>query len=153
MFPSGVVALLLTDVEGSTDGWNASPQEMDGAVAALDDDISSIVAGHAGSIVKARGEGDSHFAVFSETSLSDCGSRGRCSVVATAACRCEPAWCSVSSNHGMTTMWAPSSTMVRAIRSVAHGGQIVATRSVVDVAHDHLETNLGFQTLKSRSHP
>ncbi len=33
------------------------------------------------------------------------------------------------------------------IRAVAHGGQIVATRSVVDVAQDHLETNLSFQTL------
>ena len=41
MLPSGVVALLMTAVEGSTDGWNASPQEMDAAVAALDDDISA----------------------------------------------------------------------------------------------------------------
>ena len=55
MFPSGVVALLMTDVEGSTDGWNASTQAMDVAVVALDDDIGSIVTGHAGSLVKARG--------------------------------------------------------------------------------------------------
>ncbi len=33
--PSGLIALLMTDVEASTQGWNTSPQKMSAAVTAL----------------------------------------------------------------------------------------------------------------------
>lgn len=66
--PSGIVAFLLTDVEASTRAWNRSPDDTEAAVAGLDLDVNAVVDAHRGSVVKARGEGDSHFAVFSEAS-------------------------------------------------------------------------------------
>ena len=45
--PSGMVAFLMTDVEGSPRVWNASPVDADAAVAGLDRDVRSIVASHA----------------------------------------------------------------------------------------------------------
>jgi class 3 adenylate cyclase len=144
--PSGMIALLMTDVEASTQGWNASPQKMNAAVTALDEDIHSIVSAHAGSVVKARGEGDSHFAVFSEASRATAASAalqrradGRLSV---RACLLigeihprDDDYVGAVVNHGAR------------IRSAAHGGQIVATRSVVDVAENHLPDDLSFRTL------
>jgi class 3 adenylate cyclase len=144
--PSGMVALLMTDVEASTRAWNRSHREMDDAVAALDRDIDAIVAAHDGSVVKARGEGDSHFAVFSRASRATAASAalqrredGRLSV------RCclligelDPRgldYVSGTVNHGAR------------IRSAAHGGQIVATRSIVDVSAGHLPDDLSFRTL------
>lgn len=66
--PSGILAFLMTDVQGSTRTWNETPVEAEAAVAALDAEVRTIVAAHHGSVVKARGEGDSHFAVFSTAS-------------------------------------------------------------------------------------
>ena len=65
--PSGVVAFLLTDVM-STQAWNRSSDETETALTGLDLDVNAMVAAHEGSVVKARGEGDSHLAVFSEAS-------------------------------------------------------------------------------------
>lgn len=144
--PSGMVALLLTDVEASTQAWNRSPQDMDAAVAGLDADIDAIVTAHAGSVVKARGEGDSHFAVFSRASRATAASAAvqrraderlsvRCCLMIGELDPREDDYVGAAVNHGAR------------IRSAAHGGQIVATRSVVDVTESHLPNDLSFRTL------
>jgi tetratricopeptide (TPR) repeat protein len=56
--------LLLTDVEGSTRLWEADRQAMAGALARHDRLVSQAVADHGGRLVKAKGEGDSTFSVF-----------------------------------------------------------------------------------------
>jgi class 3 adenylate cyclase len=66
--PSGIVAFLLTDVEASTQAWNRSTDETEAALIGLDLDLTAKVTALDGSVVKARGEGDSHLAVFSEAS-------------------------------------------------------------------------------------
>ena len=144
--PSGMIALLMTDVEASTEAWNRSPREMDAAVTSLDEDIHSIVAAHAGSVVKARGEGDSHFAAFSEASRATAAAAAlqrrsdrrlsvrACLLIGEVHPR-DDDYVGTVVNHGAR------------IRSAAHGGQIVATRSVVDVAEDLLPGDLNFRTL------
>jgi len=144
--PSGIVAFLMTDVEGSARAWNSSAVEADAAVAALDMDVRSIVAAHDGSVVKARGEGDSHFGVFSEASSalvaaaslqrrSDTRLSIRAAVLIGEAFPREGDYLGPVVNHGAR------------IRSVAHGGQTVTTRSVVDVASGRLPDDLTFRTL------
>jgi predicted ATPase/class 3 adenylate cyclase len=61
---SGTRTFLLTDVAGSTALWEEHPQAMAAALARHDALAATIVAQHAGTLVKHRGEGDSLFAVF-----------------------------------------------------------------------------------------
>jgi class 3 adenylate cyclase len=54
----------MSDVEASNDHWSTHPAEMRRAVAELDAIVAAAVRAHRGTLLKARGEGDSHFAVF-----------------------------------------------------------------------------------------
>jgi class 3 adenylate cyclase len=146
--PSGIVALLMTDVEASTAAWNTSPMDMDAAVAALDADVHRIAPDHGGVIVKARGEGDSHFVVFSEASRAvraaaavqrrgdDRLSVRACVLIGEIQPRNDD-YVGAVVNHGAR------------IRSVAHGGQTVVTRAVADVAVAHLSDDLSLRPLGS----
>src|SRR3954453_12697587 len=66
--PAGTVTFLLTDIEGSTRNWEASPVEMRASLARHDDLLNSLIADHGGHVLTERGEGDSFFAVFGRSS-------------------------------------------------------------------------------------
>jgi len=66
--PGDVVTFLMTDVEGSSPLWAAQPDRMSATVTQLDELVAGIVDGCGGTLLKARGEGDSHFAVFARPS-------------------------------------------------------------------------------------
>jgi class 3 adenylate cyclase len=144
--PSGIVAFLLTDIEASTQAWNRSTDETEAAVTSLDLDVTALVTAEEGSVIKARGEGDSHLAVFSEASRaitaaaalqrrSDTRLSLRACVLIGEARPRDGDYLSAVVNYGAR------------IRSVAHGGQTVATRPAVDVASTHLRDGLTFRTL------
>jgi class 3 adenylate cyclase len=59
-----MVAFLMTDVVGSSRLWQRDAIAMDQALVALDAEVGRIVDAHGGTVITARGEGDSHFAVF-----------------------------------------------------------------------------------------
>ena len=62
--PTGTVTFLLTDVEGSTAAWERDPEGTAQAIANLDRLVAEVIPAHSGVVVKQRGEGDSHFCVF-----------------------------------------------------------------------------------------
>lgn len=62
--PRGTVAFLMSDVEGSSELWQREGRGMDCELARLDGQVGLAVERFGGAVVKARGEGDSHFAVF-----------------------------------------------------------------------------------------
>jgi DNA-binding SARP family transcriptional activator len=64
--PTGVVTLLLTDIEGSTLLWDEEPEAMAPAVERHTELIRSVVAEHGGRFLKEKGEGDSTFSVFAD---------------------------------------------------------------------------------------
>jgi predicted ATPase/class 3 adenylate cyclase len=66
--PVGTVTFLLTDVEGSTRLWEQHPEAMRQACARHDELVETLVARHAGVVVRPRGEGDSRFVVFARAS-------------------------------------------------------------------------------------
>jgi class 3 adenylate cyclase len=68
--PSERLTFLLTDVEGSTRRWEADPDHMAELLEAHDGAIEAEVAKAGGELIKARGEGDSTFAVFSDPSAA-----------------------------------------------------------------------------------
>jgi class 3 adenylate cyclase len=144
--PSGVVALLLADVEASTANWNTDAVEMEAALSALDDDVCSIVTAHDGVVVKARGEGDSHFCVFEMASSAVSAAAAiqrrrdrrlavRIAVLLGEARPRDGDYVGAIVNHGAR------------IRSTAHGGQVVVTSSVVEVVRGRLADDLTFRSL------
>ncbi len=62
--PEGTITFVLTDVVGSTRLWEQHPTAMSAVMERHDRLIAQIVAHHGGSVVRARSEGDSSFAVF-----------------------------------------------------------------------------------------
>ena len=64
--PNPTLAFLLTDVEGSTGLWESDRIGMGQEVAHLDEVCERIFREAGGSLVRSRGEGDSHFGVFNQ---------------------------------------------------------------------------------------
>ena len=64
--PTGVVTFLLTDIEGSTQAWQAAPGEMTALVSYHYDILESGIAAHGGRRPQEQGEGDSVVAVFAD---------------------------------------------------------------------------------------
>ena len=58
------MTFFLTDVVRSTAMWDADPVSARSAIARHDEIVENSVGGCGGSLLKSRGEGDSHFAVF-----------------------------------------------------------------------------------------
>jgi class 3 adenylate cyclase len=144
--PSGIVALLMTDVEGSSARWNASPDSMEAAVRALDHDVTVVVRERGGHLIKARGEGDSHFAAFA---------RATDAISAAAAVqrrddrRLDLRACVVIGELAPSQDDYVGDVVNNAarIRSVAHGGQVVTTAAVAEVVRGRLPMDLSLGTL------
>jgi class 3 adenylate cyclase len=144
--PSGIVALLMTDVEGSSTRWNTSPDEMEAAICALDREITMLVQERDGHVIKARGEGDSHFAVFARStdaiSAAAAVQRRRdrdldlraCVVIGELSPR-DGDYVGEVVNHGAR------------IRSVAHARQVLITSGVVELVRGRLPRDLGVRSL------
>jgi predicted ATPase/class 3 adenylate cyclase len=62
--PTGTVTYLMTDIVGSSRLWEINPEGMADALFAYEQIIGEAVATCGGALIKSRGEGDSHFAVF-----------------------------------------------------------------------------------------
>src|SRR5262245_36258736 len=68
LLPTGMVTLLLADVEGSTRLWESQSKEMAAAVARLDEVLAELVAQHQGVRPVEQGEGDSFVLAFARAS-------------------------------------------------------------------------------------
>ena len=73
VLPTGVVSFVLTDVVGSTELWEKAPSAMAAALSRHDHLVSEAMAAEGGTLLKARGEGDSTFSVFTRASNARCG--------------------------------------------------------------------------------
>jgi class 3 adenylate cyclase len=148
-----LLALCLTDVEGSTRHWRQSATDMSEALFALDDAVERAVSPHGGEVVKSRGEGDSHFVVFRAASgavraAADLqvrlgatewpGDTGLAVRIALHAGE-------VESRDGDYAGIAIAHTA--RLRGTAHGGQIVASRVVAELTRDQLDADLWLEPL------
>ncbi len=64
--PSGIVTFLLTDIEGSTELWDRSPEKMADALERHDRLLEQVVTDAGGILLKHKGEGDSTVSVFGD---------------------------------------------------------------------------------------
>jgi class 3 adenylate cyclase len=68
LLPTGMVTLLLADVESSTRLWETQPEKMSAAIGRLNHVISDVIAAHDGVRTVQQGEGDSFVVAFSHAS-------------------------------------------------------------------------------------
>ena len=162
--PSGVVTFLLTDIVGSTRLWETAPEAMARAQSRHDELIREAVAGHAGVVLKARGEGDSTFSVFrraTDAALAALDARARL------AAEVWPEDCPIAVRMALHTgealevegdYYGPTVNRVARLRAVGEPAQILVSHATADVVVDHLPPSaelleLGPQDLRDLARP
>jgi predicted ATPase/class 3 adenylate cyclase len=139
--PAGTVTFLLTDIEGSTRAWEATPSAMREALLRHDALLNEGIPGHGGHVLTERGEGDSFFAVFARAS----------DAVATAcalqlAIKHEP-WpegapvkvrMAVHTGEAGGDYRGPDVNRCARIRAIAHGGQVLLSAPTASLVRAHL---------------
>jgi len=147
-----MLCFVFTDVEASTRLWSEHPHSMPTATARLDRIVEDVMARHGGTVVKDRGEGDSHFVVFDSPTpaVHACADLG----VEVGA---EP-WSDglglrvrVGIHVGEATAsdgdyYGLAVNQTTRIRGLGRGGQVLASQAVVDMTEHLLTDGLQFRS-------
>jgi class 3 adenylate cyclase len=153
--PSGTVALLFSDVEGSTLMWRQQSNSMRAATARLDELVDEVAARHEGHVVKPRGEGDSHFVVFSRASQAVEAGADLVRAVdgeawaAGLSLRVRAAVHIAEVDLRGGDYYGVGVNQAARLRALAHGGQLLVSRAVADVAGHLLTGELELRSLGS----
>jgi predicted ATPase/class 3 adenylate cyclase/DNA-binding CsgD family transcriptional regulator len=163
--PVGTVTFLLTDVEGSTQRWEADPKAMADAQAQVDAIIDDAVARHAGARPIEQGEGDSAVAAFARASDAVAAALELQQKTIEQPWAVErPLRLRIALHTGEAEVTSDLTYFGNAInrcarlRDAAHGGQTVLSRATNDLVLDHLPggaslEDLGPHRLKDLSRP
>jgi class 3 adenylate cyclase len=142
--PSGVVTFLFTDVEGSTRLWQDAADVMAQALHLHDAVIENAAISHNGVHIGARGEGDSHFVVFSGASDAIAAARDIQIQLADISWDTpRPIKVRASVHTGVVDFQlgqyygTPVNRAAR-LRGIAHGGQTLISRSTWELVKDSL---------------
>jgi predicted ATPase/class 3 adenylate cyclase/DNA-binding CsgD family transcriptional regulator len=149
--PTGTVTFLLTDVEGSTRGWETAPQRMHVAIARQFDILAASIEAHEGYRPVEQGEGDSVVGAFERASdavgaavdaqrvlLSELDGVFR---VRMALHTGEAAVRRAGDYEGPTIIRAAR------LRACGHGGQILVSRTTADLVTDQLPSDVSLVCL------
>jgi predicted ATPase/class 3 adenylate cyclase/DNA-binding CsgD family transcriptional regulator len=163
--PVGTVTFLLTDVEGSTTGWEADRAAMAAAIVRHYEIVDAAVRARGGVRPVEQGEGDSVVAVFS---LASEAVRAAVDIQVTMAAEPWPEGGRLALRMALHTGEAQlrdaANYMGRAVirtarlRAIGHGGQILCSGSTADLAADDLPdgvtlVDLGPHRLKDLGRP
>ncbi|MGH3801251.1 MAG: ATP-binding protein, partial [Pseudonocardiaceae bacterium] len=163
--PVGPVTFMLTDVEGSTRLWESAPEAMGVTVARHDELLDEAIARHGGVRPPEQGEGDSVVAAFT-----------RASDALAAALDVQRAFHSEGWPEGASlklrialhtaeaqrrdegNYFGQAVNRCARLRAVAHGGQVVLSRTTRDLALDRLPehaelADLGVHRLRDLGRP
>src|SRR3954447_15732874 len=152
--PSGTVTFLLTDIEGSTRLWESAPDAMGEALQRHDRLLTSVIERHGGVVVTARGEGDSFFACFG-SAVSAVEAAGGCQLRLNQ--EAWPAGAALRVRMGLHTGEAhirdgdyvehASINRCARVKSAAHGGQVLITKTTRDLVDGRLGGGLGLRRI------
>src|ERR1700721_3877654 len=141
--PTGTVTLLLADIEGATQLWEAQPQEMQKAVARLDRALAQIVAAHGGVRPVEQGEGDSLVVAF------DRGSDAVACALDLQLAPLAPIRLRIGLHTGEVQLRdegnyiGPTINRTARLPHLAHGGQTVLSGTTEDLVIDALPADAG----------
>jgi class 3 adenylate cyclase len=145
-------ALFLTDVEGSTPLWQREPHRMPSALDLLDEAVDAAVGPFGGHVVRSRGEGDSHFVVFTSATAAVRAAACLQDSLAAAAWPGEPLRLRIAIHAGEVQPRGHDYAGIAIhhaarLRSAAHGGQVVVSRAVAELVGMKLESGLRLESL------
>jgi len=132
------LTFLLTDIEDSTRLWEESPEQMAAALARHDDLVSDAVTRHGGEHKQARGEGDSHFAVFSSAQDAvECALGIQRAVAGEPWPETTPISVRIGIHSGQVEerggdYYGRTVNRAARLRAIAHGGQTVMSGAVAE---------------------
>jgi class 3 adenylate cyclase len=140
----GVVTFVLSDVEGSTQMWEESPDLMMRALDQHDQVIDEAVGAHEGVSVKPRGEGDSRFLVFADAfdalqAITRIQTRlASIDWVTPRPMRIRAALHTGAADLQLGDYYGSTVNRAARLRAIAHGGQSVMSRSTWELLRDRL---------------
>jgi predicted ATPase/class 3 adenylate cyclase len=152
--PAGTVTFLLTDIEGSTRLWETAPDAMEVALERHDRLLTEVIERYGGVVVRSRGEGDSFFAVFpGAVAAVEAAGASQLRLVyevwpAGVALQVRMGLHSGEARaHGSDRIdHAPVNRCAR-VRTAAHGGQVLLTKTTRDLVGGRLGGGLGLKKL------
>ncbi|WP_231972187.1 LuxR C-terminal-related transcriptional regulator [Mycobacterium sp. E3251] len=156
--PTGIVTLLLADVQGSTQLWDSQPSEMMAAIANLDQTLAELVNIHHGVRPVEQGEGDSFVIAFSRASDAVA-----CALAIQRA-PLAPLRLRIGLHTGEVQLRdennyvGPAINRTARLRELAHGGQTVLSGTTSDLVADALPddvwlSDLGTHALRDLPRP
>ncbi|HUR50144.1 MAG TPA: tetratricopeptide repeat protein [Acidimicrobiales bacterium] len=158
VLPEGTVTFLFTDVEGSTAAWERDPDATGALIRQLDALVAQAVDAAGGTVVKARGEGDSHFCVFA--GAADAAAAG---LALLEALDDFPLPVRMAIHTGEADLrdgdyFGRTVNRAARLRSAAHGGQLLLSSVTADLVREALPSgaslrDLGVHRLKDLSSP
>jgi class 3 adenylate cyclase len=147
------VTYLFTDVEGSTRLWEHFPDQMRQALVRHDGLVESVVTRHGGVVVRPRGEGDSHFAVFAHAADAAVAAVTLQSELAHESWPVEtPLRVRMALHTGEADLrdgdyYGMAVNRCARLRALAAGGQILATHVTRDLVHTGLPDGIHLRDL------
>jgi class 3 adenylate cyclase len=151
--PTGTVTFLLSDAEASSALWQRDVAAADAAFAHLDVVVDDAVSGAGGVLLKARGEGDSHFAVFNKASAAVAAA---VTLQRTVASTRWPFDVAISVRVAVHTgeplvrdgdYLGPVVNETARLRSLGHGGQVLVSPVTAMLARACLDDDVRFLSL------
>lgn len=153
--PSGVVTFVLTDVEGSSRLWEAAPGPMANALERLDLIVESTVEQNRGTVIRTRGEGDSHFAVFSRPRDALAAARAVQHALSgetwptPGPIRVRMALHTGEAELRAGDYYGAAVNRCARLREIAHGGQTILSEVTAELARDIMPEDVSLRDLGS----
>lgn len=147
------LTLLLTDIEGSTEIWDADRDRAFAAIERHNEICAKAVAAHSGRLIMSRGEGDSTFSVFeAPTEAVSCA----LTIASSLASEPWPEDATIRTRAALHTgtiedlgdnVFGPPINRAARLRSLAHGGQTVMSAVTANLVRDRLPLGISLRDL------
>ena len=150
---SGTVTFFLTDVARSTAMWDADPVSARSAIARHDEIIEDAVRRCGGSVLKSRGEGDSHFAVFDHAQAATAAGLQIARTLTTEAWEtAQPLRVRMALHTGTADVrggdyYGPEVNRCARLRAIGHPGQVLLSNATAALVRSALPPGCGLLEL------
>jgi DNA-binding SARP family transcriptional activator len=155
--PTGVVTFLLTDIEGSTELWEAHPVGMAEVLEQHDRLVEDLITSRAGHLIKSKGEGDATLSVFRRATDAVAAALDLRHAVENKPWRDEiqlrvrMAIHTGEAHERDGDYFGPAVNRAARVRSLAAGGQILLSQVAVELVRDALPNGSSLTDLGERA--